>query len=312
MRVIFFGSPSFAIPSFRKLREEGHEIIAVFTQPDKPAGRGLRPQSPPIKIEAERAGVPVHQPEKIDTEEVKEKIFDLAPEAIVVAAYGKILPKWLVEHPPRGSINVHASLLPKYRGAAPINWAIINGETCTGITIMRMDEGMDTGDIVLQRSASIGPEETAGELEQRLAELGAELLAEALRLIEKSEAEFRKQDHAQATYAPRLKPENGRIDWAKSARDLHNLIRGLNPSPGAFAFLRGKRVALWRSRPLEDAPSPGPRAGEIIRAGSDGILVACGQDTLLNLLELQMEGRRRLPAGDFVNGLRLRKGERFD
>jgi methionyl-tRNA formyltransferase len=314
MRVVFFGTPEFAIPSLKKLTEFGHDILAAFSQPDRPSGRGLKIQPTPVKQVAAALGIPVHQPAKLNTEEVKNRLVGLNPEIIVVAAYGKIIPKWMLELPHYGVINVHASLLPKYRGAAPINWAIINGEKISGVTIMQMDETLDTGDILMQEPVAIGPEETAGELHDRLALLGADLLCQTLAGLAAGAVRAIKQDSAQATMAPKIDRELGKIDWSRSAPAIHNLIRGLNPWPGAYAYLRGQMLHIWRSRV---APPPGGAlagnasapCGQVAAVSSEEIVVRCGNADYLGLMELQRPGRKKLPAREFIHGVNIAVGE---
>lgn len=313
MRLIFMGTPDFAASSLARLIEDGHEIAAVFTQPDKPAGRGKRLQAPPVKELALRHGLAVHQPSKIKTNEEARRVFEsVAPDVCVVAAYGKILPAWMLEAPRLGSINVHASLLPKYRGAAPINWAIARGERETGITIMRMDEGLDTGPMLTKRAVEIGPEETAEELTARLAKLGAELLSETLPLVERGEIIPEPQDDRAATYAPMLRREDGLIDWGMSAAEVAARARAFQPWPGAYTMFRGGRLIIWRARDCEHQGGPQVgrgEPGEIRAIGKDGITVCCGGGSALLIEELQIEGKRRLSARDFANGMRLAPGD---
>ncbi len=303
------GTPDFAAASLARLIEDGHEIVAVFTQPDKPAGRGKRPKAPPVKELALRHGLAVHQPSKIKTnEEVRQLFHLLAPDVTVVAAYGKILPAWMLEAPRLGSINVHASLLPKYRGAAPINWAIARGERETGVTIMQMDEGLDTGPMLRKRAIEIGPEETAEELTARLADLGAELLSETLPLVERGEIVAAPQDDRAATYAPMLKREDGLIDWSMSAKEIADRVRAFQPWPGAYTIFRGGRLIIWRARESARQGEPGDPA--VMRGISkDGIIVSCAGEADLLIEELQVEGKRRLSARDFANGMRLSAGD---
>jgi len=318
MDLVFMGTPEFAVPTLQALAKASHRIRGVFTQPDQPAGRGGRLTAPPVKRAAVALGLPVHQPEKIRPPEVLELLKSLAPEAIVVVGYGKILPQHILDLPRYCCINLHASLLPKYRGAAPIQWAIIRGETVTGVTTMKMDAGLDTGDILLARETTIGPEEDAILLGRRLSEMGALLMLETLEGVERGALASTPQDHAQATQAPMLKKEDGHIDWTLPARDIANRVRGLLPWPGAFATFRDSLLHIWKARPEPNAEC-GVRSADsstsVSQAGTlwaDGrrLLAACGGGTLLELLEVQMEGRRRLPAGDFLNGARVRSGER--
>jgi methionyl-tRNA formyltransferase len=331
MKLIFMGTPEFAVPSLGRLISDGHRIAAVFTQPDKPAGRGKNLHAPPVKKFAIERGIPVYQPAKIKANEEARSVFDgVAPDACIVAAYGKILPQWMLALPRLGSINVHASLLPKYRGAAPINWAIANGEHETGVTIMQMDAGMDTGGMFATRTIEIGSEETAPELSARLSELGAALLSETLPLIERGEIKPTPQEDKEATYAPMLKRENGLIDWQMTAREISNRVRAFQPWPGTYTFFRGGRLTIWRAREadvegshvegghvegshIEDTHSDYVKAepATIIGLDKTGIVVACACSTLLSIEELQVEGKRRLAAREFVNGMRLGIGDRI-
>ncbi len=308
------GTPEFAVPSLARLILDGHNVAAVFTQPDKPAGRGKLLHEPRVKTFALEHGIAVHQPAKIKANEEVRSVFEnLSPDACVVAAYGKILPAWLLTIPRLGCINVHASLLPKYRGAAPINWAIANGERETGITIMQMDAGMDTGPMLARRTTPIGKEETAPELSARLAQLGAELLSETLPRIELGEVEPAPQDDREATYAPMLKREDGLIDWRMSAREIANRVRAFQPWPGSYTGFRGGRLTVWRAREAPDtAYSSGAEAGTILSIVESGIMIACAGSSALLVEEIQIEGKRRVPAREFANGARLKPGDRIN
>lgn len=306
MRVIFMGTPDFAVPILQKLLDRGDEVCAVFTQPDKPKGRGHKLQAPPVKELAEARGLPVHQPATLREEGPQELIRSLAPDAIVVAAYGKLLPKAVLDVPPLGCINVHGSLLPKYRGAAPIQWSVIHGDAVTGVTTMFMAEGMDTGDILLKAETPIGPEETAGELFDRLKLLGADLLGETLDRLERGELERVPQNGEEATYAPLLTKELSQVDWTRPAQEIHDLIRGLNPWPSAFALRGGKRLKLFASRVTEGTGKPGAlfsRGGELA--------VFCGEGALL-LTELQTENGKRVSGRDYLLGHPLQEGDCFE
>lgn len=309
------GTPEFAVPSLARLVSDGHEILAVFTQPDKPAGRGKHLHEPPVKGFALEHGITVYQPAKIKTNEEVRAIFArLNPDACIVAAYGKILPQWLLDIPRMGCINVHASLLPKYRGAAPINWAIANGEREIGVTIMQMDAGMDTGPMLAKHAIEIGADETAPELTVRLAQLGAELLSETLPLIEHGEIAPLPQDNDAATYAPMLKREDGLIDWQMTARDICNRVRAFQPWPGASTMFRGARLNFWRGREVDinsEKVSENLAPGTITGIDSTGIIIACADATALRVDELQIEGKRRMSARDFANGMRLHAGDRI-
>jgi methionyl-tRNA formyltransferase len=303
MKIIFMGTPEFAVPSLQALIDSGDEIVAVVCQPDKPKGRGLDVTAPPTKVIAEKHGIPVLQPQKIKTEEFFNELKKLSPDLICVAAYGKILPKNILDLPPHGCINVHASILPKYRGAAPINWAIIRGEKITGITTMKMDEGMDTGDMLLKKEIPIEDEDTGETLSQKLSLIGAELLIETLKLLKEGKLNPIPQDHSQATYAPMLKKEDGKIDWSKSAEEVRNLIRGALPWPGAYTTLDGKLLKLYKARVSDGVGNP----GEVIKSDSGILRVATGNDSL-DILELQIEGGKRLKAEEFLRGRRIRDG----
>jgi len=305
MRIVFIGSGEIGVPTLQKL-SQAHSIAAVFTRPDRPAGRGKRLRATPIKEAAQKLGLELHQPESVNSPESLRLIRELKPEVIVVAAYGEILSKDLLQIPRRGAINLHASLLPKYRGAAPINWALIRGERETGITAFLMDEGMDTGAILVQRRVPIEDDDTAGSLQAKLAEVGAEAMRETLEGLEKETLRPQPQDHSQATYAPKLKKELGRLDWRRSSRELFNLIRGLNPAPGAFTFFRNKRLKVHRSRVV--AGDYGAQSGEVVSL--EGLIIKTG-DGALELLQVQPEGKRPMGGPDFVRGYRIDVGERL-
>lgn len=309
MRLIFMGTPAFAVPSLRRLLEVGHEVALVITQPDRPAGRGQRLTKPPVKRVAEEADLPVIQPVQVRDQEVVNRLRTTRPDAIVVVAFGQILSRAIIEIPPYGCINVHASLLPKYRGAAPIAWTLIRGETVAGVTIMEMVEAMDAGPILLQREIPITGEDDAGTLTPRLAALGAEALIEALTAVERGQIRKVPQEDAQATSAPKLTPELGRLDWTRGATALWNLIRGLSPQPGAYTFFRNRLVRVLRARPEPwgGREIPGVILG--VRQG-EGILVATGEGRLL-LTTLQPEGKRIMTAGEFARGYRAEPGTAF-
>lgn len=309
MRLIFMGTPAFAVPSLTRLLQAGHEVALVVTQPDRPAGRGKSLRTPAVKQAAEAAGLSVIQPVKIRDADVVTRLRRARPEVLVVVAFGQLLPRTILDIPTKGCLNVHASLLPKYRGAAPIPWALIRGETVTGVTIMEIVEEMDAGPILLQRKIPITAEDTAGTLEDRLALLGAEALIETLRAVERGEVMKSPQNEAEATYAPKLPPDIGRLEWSRSAGDLWNLIRGLAPHPGAHTFYRGRLVRVLGAQPL---PGEHPtRVGTIVgvRKGI-GVEVATGQGTLL-LTQLQPEGRRVMTAEEFCRGYRAEVGSGF-
>jgi methionyl-tRNA formyltransferase len=310
LRIVFCGTPAFAVPSLRHLiAQPDFRVEAVVTQPDRPRGRGREIHSSPVKDAAVAAGIPVYQPEKIKSEEAYEYFKRLAPEVVVIIAYGQIISQRLIAIPRLGWINLHASLLPKYRGAAPINWAIANGETRTGVTTMQIDAGLDTGPVLLQRDTDIGPDETAPELATRLAELGAPLIAETLRKLDRGEITPTPQDNSQATYARPLKKEDGRIDWSLDAQRIYHRIRGLQPWPGAFSIFRGKNCQIW-GKPLKPV-SAGGTPGMLLPTREDSLLVICGGGTVLRVERVQLEGRSRVTDGEFMNGARIVPGEFF-
>jgi len=308
MRVVFLGTPQFAVPSLQAVVKSGHEVVLVVTQPDKPAGRGLKLTPPPVKIAAQQMGLKVFQPEKLNEPESLRGIAESRPDVLVVVAYGRILKEQCLAIPPKGCINVHPSLLPKYRGPAPIQHAILNGDEVTGVTTMFMDTGMDTGDIILQREVPIAPDDTAGTLSEKLSMVAAELLVETLDLLERGTAPRRPQDHSQATYAPVLPPEIAHLDFAQPARKLRNLIRALNPEPGAYAFFRGKRVKFWMAQASDERTDLPP--GTVASVDKGRLCIATG-DGLLLPTELQTEGKKVLPVDEWVRGMRPVVGERF-
>jgi methionyl-tRNA formyltransferase len=304
-RVLFFGTSEFAVPSLLALLQAGYELPVVVTQPDRPAGRHLRLQPTPVRRVAEQQGITVWTPEKVRRAEFVEQARALAPDVIVVAAFGQILPKALLEVPSSGwAINVHASLLPKYRGAAPIQHALLNGETETGVTIMQMEPTLDTGPILLQRACPILPEDNAGTLEVKLAELGAELLIETLRALEQGAVTPQPQDHSLATYAPPITREQSFIYWQDTAQRTWCRVRAMSPKPGAGFFWNGKWVKVWRCLPTEEHTSQPP--GTVLRVERQSLVVACGESTVLQLLEVQPESRPRMNASDWARGARLR------
>ncbi|MGH9836481.1 MAG: methionyl-tRNA formyltransferase [Blastocatellia bacterium] len=314
MKLIFIGTPEFAVPSLRKLIEAGHEIIAVFTQPDRPVGRKQIITQPPIKTLATERGLTIYQPTKIKTAEARQQFEPLFKQADagVVAAYGRILPDWMLNAPRYGCINVHSSLLPKYRGAAPINWAIARGERETGVTIMQVDVGMDTGAILLQRATAIGDEETAAELTPRLAQLGAELLVETLSQLERGEITPTLQNDAEATLAPILKREDGQVDWTMTAVEIFNRLRGFTPFPGCYTFLNNHRLEIVRARAeKEEIGARQFQSGEVCQIAKESFAVACGGSTRLRITEVHLEGKRVMAARDFLNGARLAVGAKL-
>jgi len=304
MRLVFLGTPAFAVPTLEHMVAAGHEVVEVVTQPDRPRGRGQHLAVSPVKEAALRLAIPVYQPERVRRPEAQEHLRGLAAEAMVVVGYGQIIPQSVIDMAPLGIINVHASLLPKYRGAGPIQWAIANGETRTGVTTMRIDAGMDTGEMLLKAETEIGPDENAIELGRRLSAMGAELLVRTLDGLAAGTIAGEKQDNDQATYAPLLKKEDGAVDWSRSAQELHNRVRGLQPWPGAYTAFRGQTLHLWRTRVVE---SPGTAAPGAVLS-TRPLVVQCGSGCL-EMLEVQMEGRKRVPAGDFANGQRLTENE---
>jgi methionyl-tRNA formyltransferase len=317
MRLVFCGTPQFAVPTLKHLLAEPHfSVSGVITQPDRPRGRGQQLSVSPVKEIALAAHLPVHQPEKIRAPEVQQLLEKLAPDVIVIIAYGQIIPERLLSIPKHGWINLHASLLPKYRGAAPINWAIVNGETRTGLTTMRIDAGMDTGDILLQREMEISQTETAPDLAARMSEAGGPLVEETLRGLAAGTIVPRPQNHAEATLAPILKKEDGRIDWKCSAQEIHNHIRGFFPWPGGYTTFRGKTCHVW-GEPAPDALL----TGQLLDSASvvPGTLllaknrwsVACGHATAFRLRTVKLEGRKPVSPTDFANGAHLKRGERF-
>lgn len=317
LRLVFCGTPLFAVPTLKHLLAQPDlEVAAVITQPDRPRGRGHEVSSLPVKETAVAASVPVHQPEKVRAPEVQQLLQTLAPDVIVIIAYGQIIPARLLPIPRLGWINLHASLLPRYRGAAPINWAIANGETKTGVTSMRIDAGMDTGEILLQREMQIDPAERAPELAARMADLGASLMVETLRALVAGGIHPRAQNHAEATMAPILKKEDGLIDWSRTAEEVFNRIRGFAPWPGAYTNLRGETCHIWgepaSKESIEHVASADPNAprGSLLVRRNE-LLVRCGGTTYLRVLAVKVEGRKQVTTAEFLNGARLLPGEHF-
>lgn len=310
MNLIFCGTPQFAVPTLEKLLAEKFVFELVITNPDEPSGRGYELKAPPVKQVAERAGLEIFQPAKLKEPAVREFLSKFHPDAMVVVAYGHIIPPWMIELPRLGCINLHASLLPKYRGAAPIQWSLIRGERTTGVTTMLIDPGMDTGDILLQREVEVEAGDTTETLSARLSALGANLMVETLRGLERGEITPQPQDHSQATLAPMLKKEHGRIDWSLAAQEIAWRVRGLRPWPGAYTTFRGKMAHIWAAA---TAIMVGPVSSEpgALLAEAGKLLVACGAGTFLEVRELQLEGRKRISARDFLNGVRLTAGEKF-
>jgi methionyl-tRNA formyltransferase len=310
LRIVFCGTSEFAVPSLQLLlKAPDFEVVGVVTQPDRPRGRGREIHSPPVKDAAVAAGIPVYQPEKIKSDEAYDYFTRLAPDAVVIIAYGQIISPRLIAIPRLGWINLHASLLPKFRGAAPINWAIAKGETRTGVTAMLIDAGLDTGPTLLKREMEIGPDETAPELAARLAEAGAPLMAETLRKFERREISPVPQDGTRASLAPPLKKDDGRINWGLHAQAIYNRVRGFDPWPGTFTTFRGKTVQVW-GKALEPL-SAGGEPGILLPTREDGLLVICGGPSVFQVRHAQLEGRKRVTGMEFANGARITPGEKF-
>jgi len=308
-RIIFMGTPEFAVPSLKALLDKDENVVCVITQPDRPRGRGRKVMPPPVKELALQAAIPVLQPESIRSDNFLAELGRYEPDIIALTAYGKILPGRLINLPPLGTINVHGSLLPKYRGAAPIQWALINGEKETGVTIMQMDEGVDTGDILLQEKIAIEPEDTAGSLSVKLADLGGAALGKAIDLLRQDRLEPVKQDERQACPAPLLKKEDGLLDWSKSAAQISGLIRGLDPWPTTYTSLAGRRLRLFLPEVIDETACQNTfsKPGIVCRADRDGLLVTTGNGCLL-IKEIQAEGSRRMDVDAFVSGNPIQPG----
>ena len=306
LNLVFCGTPRFAVPTLEKLVEAGFCIHLIVTQPDRPKGRGLELVHSPVKESALQLGLPISQPEKIKAnDEFHAQLSALKPDAIIVVGYGRIIPQWMLDLPRFGNINLHASLLPKYRGAAPIQWAIAKGETVTGVTTMRIDAGLDTGDILLQRDLTILPHDTAETLAPRLAAIGANLMVETLRGLHAGSVQPRPQNSAQATLAPILKKEDGRIDFSLPAAEIYNRIRGFQPWPGACTKFRGKNLQIWNANPVQQ-PQLLPAA---LHVENDRLFAGCGHGTAIELLEVQLEGKKRMSASNLVHGYRIKTGD---
>jgi len=305
LTLVFCGTPAFAVPTLEKLAASGFKISLVVTQPDRPKGRGLELVASPVKQSALRLSLPITQPEAIKkNEEFRAQLGAIKPDAIIVVGYGRIVPQWMLDLPPLGNLNLHASLLPKYRGAAPIQWAIASGEVVTGVTTMRIDAGLDTGDILLQEQIPIAPEDTAETLAPKLAAIGADLMVATLNGLQAGTIRSTPQDHSQATLAPILKKEDGLIDFSRSARETLNRLRGFQPWPGAYSKFRGKTLQIWRAIAVERTLPSSQLAVE-----GEHLLVGCGSVTALDVQELQVEGKKRASAADFIRGYRLQPGE---
>ena len=318
MRIVFMGTPESAVPTLRRCLQDGHDVVAVWTQPDRASGRGNRVSASPVKEFALSQGLTIHQPTRIKTDDAAELFRSHNADAAVVVAYGRILPQSFLEAPKHGCINVHFSLLPKYRGAAPVNWAIVNGEEETGVTTMMIEPELDSGPILLQRVTPIGPTETTPEVMERLAEMGAELLSETLTDLPNIKPQT--QDHDQATFAPILNKEHGVIDWTADATSVTRAVRGFQPWPNAHTTLNSRGVTIWRAENISVRNSYVQSMGGIAKVGAPGqilvargddLIVSCGDETALRLLEVQPEARRRMSARDFVNGLQAKVGDRF-
>lgn len=310
MKIVFMGTPKAAVASIERLRQDGHEIVAVYTQPDKPSGRGNKVAFSPVKEFALEQGLTVLQPTKIKTPEALEEFKSHNADVAIVVAYGRILPQTFLEAFPKGAINVHFSLLPKYRGAAPVNWAIVNGENRTGVTTIQMDAGLDTGDIYLKRETEIYPRETAIELMERLAFIGADLLSETLAMFD--ELSRQPQNHDDATLAPIMKREDGLINWEMTAAEIANRVRGFQPFPGSFTYFKEQKLTIWKAEEVQGLESNVQGGvGEILEAKGDNFIIRCGHETVLRINELQPEGKRRMATRDFVNGVQPKTGEKM-
>lgn len=310
LNLVFAGTPRFAVPTLEALVDAGHQLSLVLTQPDKPRGRGMELSASPVKQSALTRNLAIAQPERVkNNPELQAQLTAINPDAIVVVGYGRIIPQWMIDLPRYGNLNVHASLLPKYRGAAPIQWAIAEGEKVTGVTIMRIDAGLDTGDILRQRELPISPDDTAETLAPPLANVGAALMIETLRQLMQDKIKAVPQDHSRASLAPILRKEDGRIDFHRTAIQIRNRLRGFQPWPGAFTTFRGKNLHIWSAQviPADSVPE-NLRPGEV--TSLDGLLIlGCGQNTALELNELQVEGKKRMSGRDFANGYRPFPGE---
>jgi methionyl-tRNA formyltransferase len=307
LQLVFCGTPNFAVPSLEKLVTAGFDIRLVVTQPDRPKGRGLESAVSPVKQRALELRLPIVQPETIkNNDEFRAQLTAIAADAIVVVGYGRIVPPWMLDLPPLGNINLHASLLPKYRGAAPIQWAIARGESVTGVTTMKIDAGLDTGDIILQRELPVAADDTSETLAPRLASIGADMLVETLRALQTGTVHPRAQNHAQATLAPILKKQDGLIDFSCSATEIFDRLRGFQPWPGAYTIFRGNNLQIRKAAPIAHALPPGR-----LHIEENCLLVGCGRDSALELLEVQPEGKKRMSARDFVNGYRPTNAEKL-
>jgi methionyl-tRNA formyltransferase len=305
LSLVFCGTPAFAVPTLEKLIEAGFSLRLVVTQPDRPKGRHMELTPSPVKQRAQQLGLTLNQPDKIkNNDDFRAQLNAIKPDAIIVVGYGRIIPSWMIDLPRLGNLNLHASLLPKYRGAAPIQWAIARGESVTGVTTMQIDLGLDTGDILMQKEVSIAPADTAETLAPKMAVIGADLMVETLRGLQGGRVHARPQDNARATLAPILKKEDGRIDFHLKAEEISNRLRGFQPWPGAYTSFRGKLLHIWLAQPVDRSL----KEGEIL-VDDGNLLVGCGGGSALQLLELQIEGKKRMPAADFIHGHQPRPGE---
>jgi methionyl-tRNA formyltransferase len=308
MKLVFCGTPEFAVPTLEAVIAAGHDVALVVTQPDRAAGRGMEMQAPPVKRAALAHGIPVVQPEKIKTnEEFRTQLEAIKPDAVLVVAYGRIIPKWMLDLPPHGNINMHGSLLPKYRGAAPVQWAVANGETVTGVTTMRIDEGLDTGDMLLAHAVPIAANETAPDVFRSLSDAGSVLMVQTLGRLAAGTIDPQPQDHSHATLAPILVREDGAIDFSRSAHQIYNRWRGFQPWPGAHTQLRGKKLIVHRM----SLTSPSNIQPATLHVFDDRLLAGCGDGTSVVFDEVQMEGKRRMSASEFLRGFQVSSGERL-
>jgi methionyl-tRNA formyltransferase len=307
LNLVFCGTPAFAVPTLEKLVEAGFAVPVVVTQPDRPKGRGMELALSPVKQRALQLGLKISQPDKIkNNQEFRGQLAGVSPDAIIVVGYGRIIPQWMIDLPPLGNLNLHASLLPRYRGAAPIQWAIAHGESASGVTTMRIDAGLDTGDILLQKEIPIASQDTAVTLAPRMSAIGADLMVETLRGLQAGTVRAQPQDHAKATLAPILKKEDGRVDFQLAAQEILNRLRGFQPWPGAYTSFRGKNIHIWSAQPVEQTLA---RAEILVESGR--LIAGCGAGTALELLEVQLEGRKRMSSADFVHGHQPRTGEKL-
>ena len=308
MNIVFMGTPEFAVPCLQRLIDEKHNVLGVFTQPDKPKGRGHKIQFPPVKELAVKYDIPVFQPQKMKDGEALKILKELNPELIIVVAYGKILPKEILELPKYGCVNMHASVLPKYRGSAPIQWCVLNGEKISGVTSMQMDVGLDTGDMLLCKTCEIGDDDTAGDLHDKLSLIGADVMSETISMIENNSLSPKKQDDTKSTYAPMLTKELCPVDWSKSAKEIHNQVRGLSPWPVATSVLNGKKFKIYKTT---ISGKSNKKPGEIVNTDNT-ISVCCGDGNCINIDILQTEGKKAMSSADFLRGNHIEIGELFN